>query len=282
MTIKTNGEVKRNIKYAKKLALTLSKNKKVIGVVLLGGIAKGYTDKYSDIDIAIFTNNRRYTEISPGEQYIYDLDFDILVLYYPDLKKMQWSQVQKEAYYDHIILFDRNNIIKNLLLDKLNFSKKECLTIYIENILYLGWHGINPYGKLGTWRGYEFSLIPDLWIFRRDVVNGHYILNYCVDYIIKLLYAYNKTFLPDKKWRYARIKSLKWLPFDFNKCFKKSLNVRYFTEQEFYDRLKNMENIYSEILLKIEKEGLLPEDIYTYFKKLNKDYSIRGYNDTMG
>ncbi|MGQ4894945.1 MAG: nucleotidyltransferase domain-containing protein [Candidatus Njordarchaeia archaeon] len=84
------------IKLHKKIAARFVDNFKkegVIGIVLLGGIARGYADKYSDIDIIVFTERNvdlgipRESEISvkvPEEDYkkyginVVTIDYEII------------------------------------------------------------------------------------------------------------------------------------------------------------------------------------------------------------
>lgn len=48
--------INKHIEIAKKFIEDLRKDKDIVGVVLLGGAARGYADEYSDIDLGIFYN----------------------------------------------------------------------------------------------------------------------------------------------------------------------------------------------------------------------------------
>ena len=59
----------------------LSELKEVVGIVLLGGAARGYSDQLSEIDLAIFLTHGRVTNLPKGEHRWrgYLLDNDLYV-----------------------------------------------------------------------------------------------------------------------------------------------------------------------------------------------------------
>ncbi|MCM8808057.1 MAG: nucleotidyltransferase domain-containing protein [Candidatus Omnitrophica bacterium] len=61
---KLKGEnlIKEHFEIAKKVCDDFKKYKSVKGIVILGGIGRGYSDKYSDIDIIIFTERNLYNK----------------------------------------------------------------------------------------------------------------------------------------------------------------------------------------------------------------------------
>ncbi|MEG1529906.1 MAG: nucleotidyltransferase domain-containing protein, partial [Clostridia bacterium] len=50
--------LKRNIEISKKIVNEFKKDERIEGVMNLGGIARGFADIDSDIDIAVFSNKQ--------------------------------------------------------------------------------------------------------------------------------------------------------------------------------------------------------------------------------
>ena len=77
----------------------------VEGVIHLGGIARQRADEYSDIDLAVFSN-QRLKWLRTGEQETpegYDLEvFNIAM----DSGFDNWDEIKREAYQEGVIAFD--------------------------------------------------------------------------------------------------------------------------------------------------------------------------------
>lgn len=237
--------------------------KEVAGVVLLGGAARGFADKHSDIDIVVFINKKGFDEAPRGERTYEGYNLDTIVLHYPYAKREDWSMEQRWAYSAGKILYDPNRKIEKLLKEKIKFTEGEKREILVEDIFFLAWYGINY--KEGTWRGYDFSRKPEFWVDRGDIESAHYILNKALDMVLDTLYITNNQLIPDEKWKIHFVHSLDWLPADFEAKFREAMLIKSMKPEDFERRLKAIESIYRETIEKTEKEtDLLPGNIYQY------------------
>jgi predicted nucleotidyltransferase len=73
--------------------------KGVAGVVFIGGLARGFADKFSDVDIVAFLSNRderlrrRIRDVGLGIQRQYGVDVDLEVHFLEDFKRWRWNEV---------------------------------------------------------------------------------------------------------------------------------------------------------------------------------------------
>lgn len=59
-----------------------SRAENVLGVVGLGGLARGTVDEFSDIDLALFVQSRRRNRIPAGEFSYKGVDVDVMIFEY--------------------------------------------------------------------------------------------------------------------------------------------------------------------------------------------------------
>ncbi len=249
----------------------LRSNKEIIGCVLTGGAARGYADSSSDIDITFFVKNKEFNKIRSGERIVDGFDFDISVVPYEVAEKHEWDQVQKWTYKQGEILSDSRGRIRKLLRRKLRYSEKERRDIIVDRTMRLAWYGIN-YRK-GRWKDYEFFRNPFFWVQREDIASAHIILNYCLDMYLDMLFAYNRQFIPDEKWKLHESRKLEWLPKDFDRRINETIQIKSFTKEDFSRRLKPYKAMYDETVGAVEDESLLPKNIYKHLLRHSDYYS---------
>lgn len=258
---------------ARKFVEEITCFKEITGVVLLGGAARGFADKHSDVDIVVFINEKGFDKVPRGERTYEGHDLDTIVLYYPYAKREDWGMEQRWAYSVGKILYDPNRRIEKLLKEKIKFTEEEKREILVEDIFFLAWYGINY--KEGAWRGYDFSRKPEFWVDRGDIESAHYILNKALDMVLDSLYITNNQLIPDEKWKIHFVHSLDWLPADFEVKLREALLIKSMRPEDFKRRLKAIESIYRGIIEKIEKEtNLLPENIYQYLLNQSIYYKV--------
>jgi len=246
-------------------------DRNVVGIALLGGAARGFADKHSDIDLSVFVNSRRFHKLRPGERLWKEWDIDVTIVYYPSALSCEWSQIQRHAYSKALILHDPKGKIRSLLNKKLVFCEEERLDIIIENIMHLGWHGICPKRE---WRGYLCDLPADLWVRRGDTLSAHFLLTGLVDDLLNILFAYNRSYIPDRKWKLYEAQHLSWTPRGFRDRLEAVLKVNGSTVKEFKRRKTVFQSLFLEIIGQIEKEDIFPKDIYRYFLSHGRDYAM--------
>lgn len=120
--------------YAKSV---LVKNSNVLGVVLMGGAARGYADELSEIDLAIFVIRKMLDGLPKGEHRWQGYLFDNDIRLYSQEAKSPWTQERRQALSEGKILLDRRGLIRKLLRRKLRFVGDERRDIILENLLFL-------------------------------------------------------------------------------------------------------------------------------------------------
>ena len=232
----------------------------MIGIVLLGGIARGYADKYSDIDIIVFTERNvdlgipRESEISvkvPEEDYkkyginVVTIDYEIIE--YNKASEEKWDLEKRWAYSFGKVIYDPEGKIKKLLGKKIIFPDDECFTAMIEGIVQCEYFAEN---------------VPRKWIYRGDLVSAHFAVFLSILELLKGLFALNKRLIPANPWILWCSKFLDWLPDNFMEKIKEALLVKAFTNEDLERRINAIKYLLAQVIPVIErKTGRKFEDL---------------------
>jgi len=90
--------------------------------------------------------------------------------------------------------------------------------------------------------------------------SAHYCLNYCVDLMLKILFALNKEYLPAPKWLLFYSHKLKWLPKDYGNLMGDAMKIKSYSLEDFNLRLQALRKMWNSILPKIKAETELTMD----------------------
>lgn len=197
-------------RYIEKIKL----NKDVIGIMHLGGIARGYADEHSDIDLALFSMTP--LNITLGEQLTeegYDLEIFNVVI---NDSWVNWGPIQKEAYEEGYIIYDPTGKVSEFINKALNYDDHYRVSEMLRLIFKIAWHGwiYTPFRQKYI-KGYHWILPEDLWFQRKKEYNAYYLTQICVYDYIELLYVINRKWTPDYKWRLVKSFNLPLLPKEY-------------------------------------------------------------------
>ncbi|KYH36999.1 MAG: hypothetical protein AYL29_009240 [Candidatus Bathyarchaeota archaeon B24] len=216
------------------------KRKGVVGIVFLGGIARGYFDKFSDIDIIIFKEKkaelgmRREDEI---EFKGFKIDYEITN--YEDKLKSEWDIVERWAFSKAKVFYDPQGKIKALIDMKVRLKEEERRWMIIEGMTQSEWY---------------CNYCSESWIYRNDVLSAHRSINLALEYLMKALFGLNNQLLPSEKWLMYLVQRLKWLPRGFNEKLKEILLIREFSIKELQRRRNALNYLWKQMLPRAEKE----------------------------
>ncbi len=262
--LKGENQIAKFKQLAEALVSKIVSHEGVVGVIFIGGLVRGFADKYSDIDIITFLSRRDETlrtqirKISLDEEIRSKVDVDFEVHFLEDFKKWKWDEADRWEFSKAKIVFDPEGKVEEVFRDKLCLPKDfwiKRVVIYAE---YLKWYCCPPKEGIGT--------IAEAWIDRGDLVSAHYCLNYGVNLLLRILFALNKEFLPASKWRIFYSHRLKWLPEDYERLVKQALNAKSFSAEEFNRRLGVIRELWQKTIHKMEDEtGLTPEQASKYY-----------------
>jgi len=249
---------------AQNLASEISSLENVNGVIFIGGLVRGFVDKFSDLDIIVFLSKKdkrlrkQICDLGSNAERQSGIDVDLEVHFLEDFEKWKWSEIDKWEFSKAEIIYDPQEKIKQLFKEKLKNPKDFWVKRIVICSEYLKWYCCPPKKNIGT--------IAEAWIERGDLVSAHYCLNYAADLLIRILFALNKEFLPAPKWRIHYSYGLRWLPANYKELIKKAMTLRSFSEEDFDRRLEAIRKIWQEIKPKIKEEtGLTPKFISKYY-----------------
>ena len=262
--LKGRNQIRRFRQVAEKLVPKITIHKGVSGVVVAGGLARGFADQYSDVDITVFLSKRNkklkkeIRKLGFDEQRIAHVDIDLEVHFLQDFRKRKLSEMQKWDFSQTEIIFDPEGEIRRLLTDKVRVPKSYWVRRVVVYSELLKWYCCPPETRIGT--------IAEAWVERGDLVSAHYCTDYSLDLIIRVLFALNREFLPPPKWRIYYSYNLRWLPKGYGELLKEIMLVHELSLSELGRRLNALRELWYEILPKIEKEtGLTPSSISRYY-----------------
>jgi predicted nucleotidyltransferase len=180
---------------AKVVSKKISTIEGVVGILATGGIARGYCDDYSDLDLIVYANEEKVVEIGDyiavGWLMHKNIGLDTPVESYEkalqaDSPSDYWSQVVRWDRQNSILLFDSENRIRNLLRSKLVFPEWERQQLQKEYA-----------EKVEEYLVYSFGM----WERRGAMVNLADLLITSTKYLIQWIYARNGKFQPHlPKW----------------------------------------------------------------------------------
>ncbi len=228
---------------ARKVAENLAKKyiiKGAIGVVFLGAIARGYFDKYADVDVIIIKSKKSKI---PNEHKDYfnkeGFELDYWVVNYEDLLASKWDMEARWAYSQSVIYRDTNGMVRKLLKRKVPLKKSEKKQLLIDNTVQSEWY-INE--------------LTRSWTARSNMGSAHSMFLYGVDNFFDALFVLNNQLIPAKKWKFYLAQRLRWLPKGFSKKLKEVYRVNNFSRAELEQRKQAFMYLWKQFLPKVEKE----------------------------
>jgi len=247
------------------LTTQLSKEKKVVGIVLSGGVVRGFVDKFSDLDVTVFLDKkddnlcRSIRNLSSRMTKPHSADLDLMIHYLGDLRKWKMNEgALRWEYANAKIILDTRGEIKEILEEKLRPPKDFWIRRIVAYSEYIRWYCCPSEEGTGT--------IAESWIERGDIASAHYCLDYSVELLLRLLFAMNQQFVPAPKWRLFYSSSLKWTPKDYDRLIQEAMITKSLSLREFNRRLRAIRRIWHQIATKIQEEtGLTSKTISKYY-----------------
>jgi len=265
-TTELKGENRINAfrKIAKQLALRMSSYEGVVGILFLGGLVRGFVDKFSDIDILVLLGARNHRlrkqlyDLGSATQRRFGTDVDLEAHFIEDFKKQRWGEIDKWEFSKVEIVYDPEGKVKEILEDKLRLPRDFWVKRVAECSEYLKWYCCPTRDDIGT--------IAEMWVERGDLLSAHYCLNYAVDLMVKIMFALNQEHLPAPKWRIFYSCSLKWQPKNYKRFIKAAMRTKTFSEEDLNLRLKALRKIWQSTTPAIEQQtGLTLDELSKYF-----------------
>lgn len=224
---------------AKEFASKL-RRKGVVGIVFLGGIARGYFDKFSDIDIIVFKKRKANLGMRLEDEIEYKgFKIDYEITNYEDSVRSEWETVKKWAFSAAKIFYDPEGKIRTLIDKKVRLEDREKKWMIIEGMTQSAWH---------------CNDCSESWVYRNDIESAHRSINLALEYFMKAVFGLNNQLLPDEKWLMHEVRRLKWLPEGFNEKLREIVLIKTISIKELQRRRNALKHLWRQALPKAEKE----------------------------
>jgi len=243
--------LKRFKPVAERLVSEISSVNGVSGVVLLGGLARGFMDKFSDLDITVlletsdFSLKQHIRRICARERSS-GLDLDLELYSVADFKAKAWDDIDRWEYSHAKIAFDPEGETRKVIADKLMVPKNFWVERVAADVEHLKWYCCPLDESVGT--------ISEAWVEKGDLAAAHYCLNNVAEVMLELVFALNREFLPSPKWRLYYSYKLQRLPEGFKEDLEKVMNVGSLSLEEFKRRLRVLRAMWNKIKPLVEEE----------------------------
>jgi predicted nucleotidyltransferase len=266
MAIKLKGknQLKKFRGVAKRLVPKIASCEGVAGIILIGGLVRGFTDKFSDLDITVFLSRkdarlrRKIVNLGSDEAKRSGIDIDLEIHSLEDFKRRKWNETSRWDFSQAEIAFDPKGEVKGVFEERLKVPKYFWVKRVVVCAEYLEWYCCPPREDVGT--------VAEAWIDRGDLVSAHYCLTYSIDLMLKIIFALNKAVLPPQKWRFFYSQTLKWLPLDYVRLLREAMIIKELSTRDFKRRLKALRKMWHHIVPKIKEEtGLTADQISKYY-----------------
>jgi predicted nucleotidyltransferase len=261
--LKGKNQIKQFRHVAERLQSRITACSNIAGIVFLGGLARDFADRYSDVDLTVFITKKdellrkKIRLIALEEQKQSGLDIDLEIHCLNDFKDRVWNETERWDFSNAKVIFDPKKQIKRMLEYKLKVPQEFWVRRVVVCAEYMRWYCCPTQKNIDS--------IAEAWIDRGDMVSAHYCLNYAIEMILEATFALNKEFLPPQKWRMSYFQSLKWIPKN-SKLLHEAIKIKDITAEDFDRRINIVRKIWQGVLRKTEEEtGLLSDEITKYY-----------------
>ncbi|MEM3580202.1 MAG: nucleotidyltransferase domain-containing protein [Candidatus Bathyarchaeia archaeon] len=259
LRLKGKNRIKKFRKVAADFASQIAAHEGVAGILFLGGLVRGFVDKFSDLDVVVLLKNRnenlkrKLVRLWRNMERCHRVEIDFEIHFIEDFRAYGWDDADRWEFSKAEVVFDPNREVRKVLDEKLKVSEnfwKKRIVVCAE---YLKWYCCPVRKGAGT--------LAEVWIKRGDLKSAHYCLNYGVELLIRLIFALNREFLPAPKWRLFYSYSLKWLPKNYGRLIKEALRTGELSLVDFKRRLRALQALGREVFRKIEEDTGINADL---------------------
>jgi predicted nucleotidyltransferase len=198
---KGNNQIRLFRQVGEQLVSKITVSKDVAGVIFLGGLARGFADKYSDVDVIVLLNKedqplrRQIHSMGLEEQKNLGLDIDLEIHNLKAFQRWKWDETNGWDFSHAEIVHDPEGQIRRLFAARLKVSERFWVKRIVRCAEYMKWYCCPPTENAGT--------IAEAWVDRGDMLSAHYCLNYSIELLVKTVFALNKEFLPHQNGGYS-------------------------------------------------------------------------------
>ena len=233
----------------------------VEGVVLLGGLGlRNYIDEYSDLDLAVFVDDRirpkssrlppfAFTVSHAGRSY----EFNVYQHLTTDFAREELDEEGIAAYLDCIVAWDRDGRIQGLLTEKLERSIVAADAKRRDRMIWL----------LDQFRWRVLTNAPRA-MARGLPESAHDLVSKGVDMLVELAYLIEAEPRPHLKWRFDGMLGFECLSSRCVDLFRQMMTLPDLGQGALQTRVSAATELYSQLLAECREKFALPDDLYEY------------------
>jgi hypothetical protein len=252
-TISSPNEYDAYFRQAQQFADRFAACDGVVGVLLTGGVARGYADHFSELDLAVYLTHPHFEDwtrrgMAPfpeGDSWLdgWHVDFDYFC--YEDEIEAAWEHTKCWDRSYAVVLYDPQELMREMLARKAILTEEEKQRLTSHHLIL--------YGE------YFCNLVVPSWLHRGDLLAAHHCLNTALDSLIRAVFLANDELIPFDKWTLNFSYTLPWTPRDWRERVEQAVLVREVSQVEVERRCALIRDLFAECrekLISPKTEGL--------------------------
>jgi hypothetical protein len=211
----------------------------VAGICFLGSVARGYSDRHADIDVALFTEAGFDAASVPLFQHVGGFEVHCHVSRLADETSAAWDTARRWTYSECRIFHDPDGRIAELLRDKVPLRHEERRWLLISGITLAEWYA---------------NRLNALWVERGSIASAHGMFARGLDHFYDALFSLNDRLVADHKWRSFSAERLSVLPSGFRARMEDVTLVLALTVDDLARRREAFMAMWRELLPLVERD----------------------------
>jgi predicted nucleotidyltransferase len=237
------------LRQAQALAGHFATHEGVVGVLLIGGAARGYADHFSELDLAVYLTRPTFEDwIGRGRAPLPESDtcvdgwhVDIDYFCYEEELEAEWEHGKRWDRSYAVILHDPRACMQEMLARKAVLDAPERRVLVRRYLVLCG--------------DYFCSLVVPSWLHRGDVMAAHHCLNLALDGLLKIVFLANEELIPFEKWTLNLSYTLAWTPQSWRERMEQALLVQDMSAADVERRRALIGDLFAECGERLVAEG---------------------------
>jgi hypothetical protein len=204
----------------------LARYEGVVGVLLVGGVARGHADRFSELDLAVYLRQADFARwtvegaapFPEGDSNIDGQHVDLEYCCYEEEREREWDLSKRWDRSYALLLYDPHDLMEGMLAQKCRLTEAEKQCLATKHLI--------------TYGDYFCRIAVPSWLYRGDVLAAHHCLNLALDSLVKAVFLANDELVPFEKWALNFSYSLAWRPPKWREKVEQALLVREVTQEE--------------------------------------------------
>jgi len=211
----------------------------VVGIVILGAVARGYFDALADVDVAVVKKRGSEVPFEGQYQHMAGIEIHLHLADYEDEVGAEWNMAKRWTYSQAQIVHDPEGKIARLLGDKVPLRSDERRWLLMSGLCLSEWY---------------INRLSHLWVERGHLTSAHQMFAGGLEHFMDMLFAWNGELVPDAKWKYYCVEKLHLLPAEFRERMQATMLLKDFSPGELERRRAAFMGMWQMMLPVIEAE----------------------------